>query len=1663
MAERLFGPAGNEPVEPTDPDSQIETDGLFLIAEELSRDFSLFPERVSISNQVKGLLGPVAVRRELELLRRLDIDAYVERCVTPAEESARIAAPQIIARLGSVRDEVIDGPYYSVILEMEFGGEVRQVGVIAQDRSVRNGAWGPAQHDAAARRVEAFAKRALPIVCFMDTPGADAGEQANRQNQAHAISRLIAEMCNADVPNIGVIFGMGYSGGAIPLASANLILSVRDGVFSTIQPKALANIARRYNLSWQECAQRVGVSAVELYKQGNIDGVIDYSPAQPDTNVENLRQAIVTGLKFIEDRTKQFVADNPYILEHYQRGLVRFLNPNKRLQSLHGHGALSMRTVPTEYHNVFGIAFRHLRYLSLRKRLQSTTRQQYGRLSQQEIPLGQLDERSERERRQAFLGWLQDPEKVVYDEQLVKALKNYNDRKNVVNDERGRLAQFFLGEPRRNFEEARQQLLTTLAMYLYNRWKGEARGNFRSLTGHLRDHEETRLLLRVTELQAPAELARRLRDATSPLLVRARNAMSFEARKLFRADGIIDRSEGNIRKLLTTELNLAITGPYLNGGDRADATGFSSEELGLSPRTARLIVEGASSIVINRSILSDLLPQHVQYRNAGVTTAVQADRTVLDLLLDDDLRDAFIIECENVQIFDAIYDHILTHLDSVAEEAEKTRALSQRSIGTLVQSAFDLAAKGATVGGVGAVGESAEQLNARLNRQLLSWFRRLIDHPRSSDFIRAVEEWKKGAFPHLSDTLFVVVTFLLERLIPSFLTAQQGGKRYDGRITPTSIGRRKDFWNRLTIAYRDLLIQNLLVAQKRKSATGYRAFLDEFFTEFEEMNSDLLSSDPVGFPGFRLSIEDALGKDVPPCGTVTGVGRFKLAGEEATFGVVVSNVAFQAGAFDMASAEKVCKLLVRCAQERLPVVSFVSSGGMQTKEGAGALFSMAVVNDRVTRFVRDNDLPFIVFGFGDCTGGAQASFVTHPLAQTYYFSGTSMPFAGQIVVPSNLPSTSILSNYLSLVPGAMQGLVKHPLLPGLDQELRRIDPEIPVAQETVPEVVARILAGRLVGRAAQVPRLRATASRTLYKPVRKVLIHARGCTAVKLIRTAQALGIDVVLVQSDPDMASTSVDMLGARDRVVCIGGNTPDESYLNAMSVVRVAKHEGVDALHPGIGFLSENAPFAQLCRAHELNFIGPPVSAMETMGNKSNAIATARRLNVPVVPGSHGILTDVEKAADVAARIGFPVLIKAVHGGGGKGIQVVERGEDFQELFHRVSAEARSAFGNGDVYLERLVQRIRHIEVQVLRDTRGNTKVLGIRDCSVQRDKQKILEESGSTMLPPLLAARVLEHARAIAEEVAYVGAGTVEFIYDLDAEAVYFMEMNTRLQVEHPVTEAVSGVDIVAQQFRIAGGESIAELAITRDGYAIEARINAERIVMEADGRLGFRPVPGRIDRCNWPAAEHVQIISAIGPGKWVPPFYDSLVAQVIAHGRNRDEAIDRLRDFLLATEISGIATNIAVLLRILDDAQFRGGIYSTGYLPELFKRLDAPTLIRDIERAMGTSGAAIDATTIVIDGSDELKILAPSSGLFFSAPSPSEPEYVSVGDVVDVDTILCQLEAMKIFTPLRLADFNANAVDRPLYPSSSRYRVSRVNLASGQQVTAGDLLFVVRPVA
>ncbi len=1446
---------------PGKPSSQFEVnhiaDPLFLHAEHIVKDFSQFPDNSLPSNtdRLEGLIERKRIQSNLATIKKLDVDAYIARTVQPAEDNKRPGAKDIVSGFnGKIVTEQLNGAFYSAEMELDFGGYTRRIGIIAQERSSNNGAWMPEHHLAASKAIRKFADLSLPIVYLIDTPGADAGEEANSNNQAHSISQMIAESANVDVPTVGIVVGVGYSGGAIPLATANILLSVRDGIFNTIQPKGLQSIARKYNLSWQECAQSVGVSPEELYETGCIDGIVDYSPVDQDERQHNLQKAVVSSILSIEEKSVEFVRNYPDILEHYNRSLVRYLEPSNKLQAIESASeqAYLLAKNPTVHNNAFGTTYRYMRYLTLRLRIKAIQVGEYGRLSKLTIPEGDLKARIEADRKQVFINWLNNPDKLIYDDKLNKNWKTFLAKREDKSLERNMFTKLILGEPQANYNNARSTLLINLTWSLYNRWKTSAENNFRALIAHLED-------------------------------------------------------------------------------------------------------EQAVPVTDSWPELSEL--------------------TIIDVVTHQETRECFLVHCRHMLVFNALYDNTMGNLASIAKEAMTTKELSRESVASLVRSSLKDALTKVS-------DDDYEQLQETFN----AWLHTFTAQSDRGEILAKVEEWKSIGAPQMNSSLFVILTYLFEKILPSYYDSNEDQGKYNGAINPVRIGRRKDFWNRLTMGYQDLLIQAVLRADKQKKNNSHDVILNKFFTNFKELNGELMTANLLDFPGFRLSVEDALDKNIKPCGLITGLGEFKLEnGTAQRVGVAVSNLSFQAGAFDMASAEKFCHLLVECAEQHLPVVAFISSGGMQTKEGAAALFSMAVINDRITRFIRDNDLPVIMFGYGDCTGGAQASFVTHPLAQTYYLSGTNMPFAGQMVVPAYLPSTATLSNYLSRVPGAMDGLVINPFADDLNDKLRDIDENMPMPTISIEETIQRALTGFVPVCNIEHEDFIQADPRELMTPVKKVLVHARGCTAVKLIRKAQENDIDVVLVASDPDMTSVPADMLGKNDKLVCLGGNTSDESYLNAGSVLKVAEYEEVDALHPGIGFLSESPHFADLCVSHNINFIGPSMNSMLTMGNKSNAIKTAQDNGVPVVPGSHGILSGAEQALDIANSIGYPVLLKAVNGGGGKGILVIEKAEDMFAGFNQVSAEARSAFGNGDLYLEKYITSLRHIEVQLLRDKHCNTKVLGIRDCSVQRNNQKVVEESESTMLPAHLEAEALKHTAALADAVDYMGAGTVEFIYDLDENAIYFMEMNTRLQVEHPVTEATSCIDIVSAQYDIASGKSIVDLQPQKEGYAIEVRVTAEKAALDNNGVMQLVPHPGKVLECVIPEQDDVEVMSMIAAGKEVSPYYDSLVAQFICHGKDRNDTINKLLAFLDKVVIKGIATNIPLLQRILKDETFLKGSYDTTYLPKFMAELDQQAMIEEMEASAAAGGSD---ESIQVDGSNELKVIAQSAGIFYRASSPAE---------------------------------------------------------------------------
>lgn len=444
---------------------------------------------------------------------------------------------------------------------------------------------------------------------------------------------------------------------------------------------------------------------------------------------------------------------------------------------------------------------------------------------------------------------------------------------------------------------------------------------------------------------------------------------------------------------------------------------------------------------------------------------------------------------------------------------------------------------------------------------------------------------------------------------------------------------------------------------------------------------------------------------------------------------------------------------------------------------------------------------------------------------------------------------------------------------------------------------------------------------------RKILIANRGEIACRIIWTCKEMGIRTVAVHSDVDRDSLHVRYA---DEAACIGPAPSAQSYLNIPAIISAAEIFNVDAIHPGYGFLAESAYFAEICEACNIKFIGPRPDVISLMGDKVEARRAMKAAGLPITPGSSEPITEVDEAIRIAREIGFPIIVKASAGGGGRGMRVVRSEEDLGGALESASTEAAAAFKDGSVFIERFIEKPRHIEIQVLADEYGDCIHLGERECSIQRRHQKLLEEAPSTVLSPALRAEMGEAAVAACKDIGYSSAGTFEFLLDQD-NRYYFMEMNTRIQVEHPVTEMVTLADIVRNQIRIAEGEPLGytqdDLVIT--GHAIECRINAENPET-------FAPSPGRITAFNLPGGPGVRVDTYIYAGYQVPPFYDSMVAKVITHARTRDLAIARMKRALEVMVIEGIKTTIPLHLKIMDDPAFRAGAISTGFMDEFLSR-------------------------------------------------------------------------------------------------------------------------------
>lgn len=447
--------------------------------------------------------------------------------------------------------------------------------------------------------------------------------------------------------------------------------------------------------------------------------------------------------------------------------------------------------------------------------------------------------------------------------------------------------------------------------------------------------------------------------------------------------------------------------------------------------------------------------------------------------------------------------------------------------------------------------------------------------------------------------------------------------------------------------------------------------------------------------------------------------------------------------------------------------------------------------------------------------------------------------------------------------------------------------------------------------------------------LKKILIANRGEIAVRIIRACRELGIRTVAVYSEIDKNSLHKELA---DEAVCIGPAPSNKSYLNVKAIIEAACLTGCDGIHPGYGFLSENSSFAKMCDEIGIKFIGPTYKMIELMGNKSKAKETMKKTGVPVVPGSDGLFDNVLEAIKVALRIGYPVILKASSGGGGKGIRIAYNEKELVKFYDLVRQEAKISFNDDSIYIEKFIENPRHIEVQVIADEHGNVIHLGERDCTVQRNNQKMLEETPSGVITDKLRQKMGKITVSALKEIGYSNVGTIEYLLDKNKD-FYFMEMNTRVQVEHPITETITGVDIIKEQLRIASGEKLQykQDDIKFTGHSLEARINAE------NPYKNFMPCPGEIKELHIPGGNGVRIDTAIYPGYKIPPTYDSMIAKIIVHGKDRNESIAKMKSALGEFVIDGISTNIDFLYKILEDEDFISNNYDTSFIAQKYSNL------------------------------------------------------------------------------------------------------------------------------
>ena len=1390
--------------------------------------------------------------------------------------------------------------------------QYRELGIIGQNHKLQRGIFQPEHHLQTIRFLRYFEKRRLPVITFMDTPGADAGAHANANLQAHAISRLITAFVNVRVPTVGIICGAGNSGGAIPYATTDRILCMEDAYMSTIHPAALADIVKRLGMTKEQCAKAVRISAYELCQDGLVDGVIKARGCADAKSaldmVPALEHAIVSALKDIADSPAKKARD---LLSDLRRAFPGYLAASDRQAALE-HGDLAA------YFN---------------------TKSADARALPAPVPL--------------FSDFLRRMERSL---NLRVKLRFTNTAHHLS------LAESAQVESSYTLKTQSPQLSETQAAKEYIAKLGQVQVSF-----------------------LPDDFQRAIRNEFG----------SHPIRDIFE---------------------------------------FKYKEKRIKRRKHRIAYQFMLFLL---SAHKSKTPQFLEHFIHHLSQAYQAAPSRVSKESPANLAEIIPIISKQlllhahklIQLF-ALTRYCLDHVNDIIPLIRREHEFPRQAAEALVTKVL-----------------------AADKEVFLRWvLRNRHVHGRAVDMIiKAL----KRLYPRIPAELLIIMDAILTVNIPSL----SHGK-YKAKVTPKNT--TEDYWLKLDRAYKDTMIANMLARCKAEKKYILVDDILAFFTDFNELDADIVSCNPSRFPEFSNSIRRAISKPYANS-IVTGTARFAHGKAPGTaVGLIISNSTFQAGSIDMASGEKIARAFSLFGKKGLPVIMFISSGGMQTKEGTGSLFCMSIANDVISKFVQYTGLPVVCFGYRDCTGGAQASFVTHPDVYTFYLSGTELPFAGARVVPEPLPYPCRLANYLVDKDNAMTGLVKNPWDTFLDKAFIELgDPELKIPKLSIPDVIANILAQEEQALSGHAQPAVTPQRRIPRKTFTKVMIPNRGDIALSLIKKLRRKGITPILGHSRTDSYSLAYTQASIYGYTVELGPGPVSQSYLKMKNIIQAAKTFGAEAIHPGIGFLAENAAFARLCEQNGLIFIGPASSAIELMGDKAKAREIMQKAGIPVVPGSDGVVHDADTAARICKDIGFPVMLKAAFGGGGRGMRQVFSANELTGQFHEAYLEAKSAFGDGALYIEKLIQQPRHIEVQILADRYGKVLVLGERDCTVQRNHQKLIEESPSPVLPQKLRERIFAYAKQAVEASGYYNAGTVEFIMDMADRSIYFMEMNTRLQVEYGVTEAVTGIDIISEQIQIAQGLHLRYDSdeMPPKGYAVECRINAETV--QANGETV--PRTGLIETFSYPKEDYLRVDTFIYPGYRIPPYYDSMIAKFIVHAADRSAGIARMVSVLQRTRITGCPTNIALQTAILQDKTFAAGAYTTHFLPDFFKTPAFQNLASQEAEAQTGGQNVIRKEDMRIPDTNMLKVPAFIDGVFYRSSNPKATPFFAEGDHISPDDTIGLFESMKKYYPIKLCLYTVpdDAKEAPLY-DHPRYRIVQFLVADGCEVEKNQPVIVIEPV-